>query len=364
VYDVNARFTRFLEGRRAVGAALIAAAALLLVPAGASAAEPVLEFVVPGHSLPVSFTTESGTVNAEMAGFESIVHCSASHGDGTLTGPRSAVAEYKFTGCVTEHGSSTKCKSVGANEEEIETGPIDAELVYIDQARHEVGILLNPGGSTYMSFECGGEAAEGRGPFLAAGAPINKEATSFTTTLSQFESVQTPNEYETLTGEKQFAIPQGKRGTHGLVTTGVEAVITVHTSEPVVVKAVTAGDIEAKQNEEEAKKQAENLKKQEEALKKAEEHAKQVGEEAKKHEEELNAQIAASKKHQEEEATAKKKQEEAAKKKQEESKLPPTRAQLLSKALKQCKKKPKNKRAQCIAEAKKKYGHKAKTGKK
>ena len=83
--------------------------------------------------------------------------------------------------------------------------------------------------------------------------------------------------------------------------------------------------------------------------------------------EELNAQIAAIKKHQEEEAATNKKrqEEEAAKKKQEESK-PPTRAQLLSKALKQCKKEPKNKRAQCIAEATKKYGHKTKkkTGKK
>jgi molecular chaperone DnaK (HSP70) len=334
--------------------------ALLLVPAGASAASPVLEFVVPGHSLPISFTTESGAVTAEMAGVESLVHCTASQGEGQITGPRSAVSKYRFTGCATERGSHQKCKSTtAANEEEITTGPIDAELVYIDQARREVGMLLNPGGGTYIAFECGGEAAEGKGPFLARVGPLNQEATSFTATLDQLESVQTPDEYENEKGERLQAIPIGSRGTHELVPTGVEASFTIHSSFPGEIRAITAQEIEAKQHEAEAKKQEEALQKQEaalkkleEALKKAEEHAKQVGEEAKKHEEELNAQIAA----------IKKKQEEEAKKKQEESK-PPTRGQLLSKALAQCKKGPKSKRAQCIAAATKKYGHR-KTGKK
>jgi hypothetical protein len=31
-----------------------------LMPGSASAASPVLEFVIPGHGLPVDFTTESG----------------------------------------------------------------------------------------------------------------------------------------------------------------------------------------------------------------------------------------------------------------------------------------------------------------
>jgi hypothetical protein len=82
--------------------------------------------------------------------------------------------------------------------------------------------------------------------------------------------------------------------------------------------------------------------------------------EAKKHEEELTAQLAATVKKYQEEAAAAKKQLAAIEVKTQ----PPTRAQLLSKALKQCKKEPKNKRAQCTAAATKKYGHKAKTGKK
>jgi hypothetical protein len=62
---------------------------------------------------------------------------------------------------------------------------------------------------------------------------------------------------------------------------------------------------------------------------------------------------ASSKKHQEEEAAAKKKQEEA---KAKATAKPPTRVQLLAKALKQCKKeKTKSKRAKCEAAVRKKY---------
>jgi len=105
--------------------------------------------------------------------------------------------------------------------------------------------------------------------------------------------------------------------------------------------------------------------------------------EAKKHQEEEAAVAAAAKKHQEEEAaTAAKKhqeeeaaaaaakkhqEEEVAKKKEEEGKAkskPPTRAQLLTKALKSCKKGPKGKRAKCEATARKRYGSKAKSRKK
>jgi hypothetical protein len=326
---------------------MIVAMALLLVPAGASAASPVLEFVVPGHTLPVSFTTESGAVTAQMAGFETLVHCTASSGKGEITGPRSTVSEYRLTGC-TAAGGSAKCKSASAEEEEIVTGQIAGDLVYIDQAKAQVGILLNPEGHTYISFKCGGEPAEGQGSFIAPVGPINQEATAFTATLSQLDSVQAPDEYEGEKGEQLQAIPTGRRESNPFVPTGVELSMTIH-SVPGEIKAVTTQEIEAKQHQEEAKQQ-------EEAVKKAEERTKQVGEEAKRYEEQLNAEIAAIKQREE---------EEAAERKQEESKpKPPTRAQLLSKALKQCKKEPKSKRAQCMAEATKKYGHKAKTGKK
>ena len=349
--------------------ALIAAGVLLGVPAGASAASPVLEFVAPGHGLPVSLTTEGGEVTAE--GFSgAVMTCAHSSGQGEITGPRRAVAKFEFTGCKT---GVHKCESAGAGEEEIKTGLIEAELVWLNQAKREVAILLNPRGGTYMRFECGGIPARGEGLFLAPGSPLNTETTSFTTTLSKSsasEGVQTPDEYEGAGGEKLKAIPLGEKNNNNLTLapTGVESTITVTTAVPVEVRAITAEEVEAKEREE-AKKQEEalqaletTLKKQEEALKKAEEHAKQVGEEAKKHEAELNAQIVGIKKHQEEAtAEAKKDQEEvAATKKQLAAIEAKSRAQLLAKALKQCKKEPKNKRAQCEVKAQKKYGHKGK----
>jgi hypothetical protein len=377
---VNARVVvRSIKGRCAVAVALVVAATLLVVPAGASAASPVLEFVAPGHSLPVSFTTGGGEVTAE--GFSgAVMTCAHSSGQGEITGPRRAIAKYEFTECKTASPGSQKCKSEGAGAEEIKTSMIEAELVYISQKNREVAVLLNPRGGTYMKFECGVTPARGEGPFLAPGAPLNTETTSFTTKLSKSsmsEGVQTPDEYEGAGGEKLKAIPLGEKNNNLLLEpTGVESTITVTTAEPVEVRAITAEEVEAKQREE-AKKQEEalqaletTLRNQEEALKKAEEHAKQVGEEAKKHEEGLNAQIVAIKKHQEEAtAEAKKDQEEVATTKKQLAALEakshtPTRAQLLAKTLKGCKKEPKNKRAQCIVKAQKKYGHKAKTGKK
>jgi hypothetical protein len=321
--------------------ALVAATALLLVPAAANAASPILEFVVPGHGFPIPFTTESGAVTAQMAGFESLVHCTASSGKGEITGPRSTVSEYRFTGCT---AGGQECKSEEAqNEEEITTGQIAGDLVYIAQAKNQVGILLNPGDEkTYISFKCGGIPAEGRGPFLATVGPLNQEATVFTATLAQLDSVQTPDEYEGEKGEQLQAIPTGKRGSENLVPTGVELSMTIHSSVPGEIKAITAQEVEAKQREEEAEKLEANLKKQEEALKAAEEHAKQVAEEAKKHEAEANARVAAEAK----------RREEAEKPKPKHLEL----GQVLARALRKCKQQPKSRRARCVANVHKKFG--------
>ena len=345
--------SRVLRGRHHYAVGLLAVVALLLVPAGASAASPVLEVLAPGHSLPVPFTTEGGAVTAEMAGFQILVHCTASSGEGEITGPRSTVSKYRLTGCTA--GVSQKCKSEGAQTEEITTGPIDGDLVYIDQAKHEVGVLLNPGGGTYISFECGGEFAEGKGPFLARVSPIDEEATSFTASLNQTDSVQTPDEYENEKGERLQAIPTGKKGTNKFVPTGVELAMTVHPSVPVEIRAISTGEIEAQQHEEETTGLQVNLKGLEEAFKKYEEHAQQAAQEAKKHEEEAKAQIAAAvKKQQEAEAAAKKTQEEVNK-----LRASLTRAQLLAHALRQCAKQPKSQRARCVSRAENRYGAKS-----
>lgn len=270
--------------------------AALLVPAGASAASPVLEFVPHGGSLPVSFTTEGGPVIAELAGFSKVVHCTGSAGEGEITGPRMAVAKYEFTGCVAQTGEAD-CESEGANPKEIRTGPIAAELVYLDQAKREVGILLNPGGGIYMTFECGAELTEARGPFLSSVTPIDEAASSFTATLTESNAVQTPDEYESATGERLKATPQGNRENMGWVTTGVATAITVDPSTPIEIRAITAAEVEAKQREAEARQRDEEAKAAAAAAKKQQEEAAA----RKRHEEEV---AAANKKRGEEEALA------------------------------------------------------------
>jgi hypothetical protein len=302
--------------------ALIAALALTAMPAQAKAASPVLEFVAPGAAFPIDFTASGGPVTAALADFDAVVHCSGSSGDGVILGPRSTVSDYVFTGCkAQEDGGSldgAQCKTESApNPEEITAEAIEADLVYINQAKHEVGMLLNPDGGVYMTFKCGGELVEASGPFLSPIGPINQEATSFTAALSRSGAVQTPSEYENALGEKRQAIPKGKRGDNpSWATTGVELAFTIHPSASLQIKAITAAEIEAKQREEEA---------------------------------------AATKKRQDEEAAA----AAATKKRQEaEAKLAQLKRALLSGTLKQCRQAAhsKHKRVRCEKRAKKRYG--------
>lgn len=314
-------------------AGLIAALALAGAPTQAKAASPVLEFVASGTAFPIDFTATGGPVTAELAGFDSVVHCSNSVGDGVITGPRSTVSNYFFTGCKAQGGTHNdqECKSEGADPEEIKAEAIEADLVYIDQAKHQVGMLLNPDGGVYMNFECGGESVEASGPFLSPVGPINKVATSFTATLSQSDGVQTPDEYENAIGEKRKAIPMGKRGSNPLATTGVELSFTIHTDVSLQIKAITAAEIEAKQREDEAAAAAAAKKRQDE---------------------EAAAEAAAKKRHEEEAAVA----ATVGERQEEEAKVEQLRRVLLSSSLKQCRKAPsKHKRARCEKRAKKQY---------
>ncbi len=281
----------------------------------------MLEFVPSGTAFPIDFTADGGEVTAALAEYDTVVHCTGSEGEGEITGPRSTISQYVFTGCETQGGSEGghECKSEGASAEEIRSEEIEADLVYIDQAKREVGMLLNPGGGVYMSFECGPEEVEALGPFLSPVGPINREATSFSATLSRLGATQIPSEYENAIGEKRLAVPMGKRAAHpSPLTTGVELSFTIQTSASLQIKAVTAAEIEAKQREDEA------------------------------------AAAAAAKKRQDEEAAA---AAAATKRQEEEARLRRIRQQLLSITLKRCRKAhSKHKRVHCEKRVKKKYG--------
>jgi hypothetical protein len=314
------------RGMYACVVASIAVLALVVLPSHARAASPVLEFAAPPSAFPIHFTADGGEVTAALAEFEgTIVRCGDSEGTGSVAGPRSAFSRYFFFECEAEGGShnNQECKTVGADPGEIRSELIEAELVFIDQAKHEVGMLLNPGEDTYIEFECGGEAVEGFGSFLSPVGPINQLTTAFTATLTRSGATQIPSEYENAKGEKLQAIPLGEREGHPAATTGVELDFSILTASPLEIKAITAAEVAAA--------------------------------EAKKHDEE-----AAAKRHQEEETAAKKRQEEEAaarKHREEEVKANKLRARQLSKALKQCRKLPsKHRRMRCEHRAKKKYG--------
>jgi hypothetical protein len=131
--------------------------------------------------------------------------------------------------------------------------------------------------------------------------------------------------------------------------------------------AVTESLAEAKEKQEAAEKAAKEAQEAKERQEAAEKAAKEA-QEAKERQETKEKQEAAEKaaKEAQEAKTAKeaKEKEEAKKHAEEISKKAPTRAQRLAKALKVCKKDPKNKRAKCEATARKKYGPKGKKRKK
>lgn len=323
---------------------LIAALALALAPARANAATPVLEYVAPGSSSTIPFNTLGGEVDAWMGDFDRLVECNGSHGSGEITGPRTTVSEYAFTGCVAEliggGGSPVECKSELAGPNEIRSEEIEAELVYLDQSKHEVAMLLNPGKGTYMEFECGSTDVEAIGSFLSPVDPVNTLSSIFTADLlTDTNNLQAPTEYEDLNGVKHQAIPQAiVEGEDGPDNSGVGLTFDIATSVPLEIKSVNRAEVEAKQRAEE---EAAAKKRQEEE--------------------------AAAKKRQEDEAAAKKRAEEEAAARdalarrlaQEKATAKKAAAQerrLRAKALKRCRgldSKPR--RIKCETRVKKKY---------
>jgi hypothetical protein len=294
----------------------------------ASAASPVLQFETPGSVLPVPFTAEGGPVTAVMNNFEPVVHCSGSSGEGAITGARTTLSTYVFTGCETEGG--VRCESAGANEKEIRTALIQADLVYLHESENEVAMLLAPDRGVYMEFACGGEHVTARGPFLSPVGPTNQETTSFTADLRRSGTTQVPGEF----GEgdaRQMAIPTAEVEGGPFGTTGVELSFAIRTSLPLTVRAISAAEVEA------------------EAKRRDDEAAAR-----KRHDDEEAAKAAA--KRGEEEAAKKRGKEEAEQRSAEKRAKEKARVRHRAKALKRCRKaNTKRARVRCERRAKKRF---------
>jgi hypothetical protein len=308
-------------------AALITALIFALPPAQAASAPPTLEFVAP--SFPVPFTVEGGGVTAVLAGFDTVVHCDGSKGSGQITGPRSTLSSYVFTGCETQSGSEAgrECKSTGAEPEEIRSGQIEADLVFINQFTHQVGMLLAPHGGVYLTFECGTEPVKAIGPFLSPVGPIDQLSQIFTATLGRVGSTQVPDVYEGPAGESLAAVPTGERGSLPAAATGVELGFTIRTAVPIEIKALSSADVELARLNDELTAQIEKR------------HQEQITREAEERQR-LQELI-----------------DQGAKKEREAREAAQQRARQLSKALRQCKKvRPAKQRSRCESRAKKKFG--------
>ncbi len=126
------------------------------------------------------------------------------------------------------------------------------------------------------------------------------------------------------------------------------------TFEITVNESIAEEELHKKEAEEKAAKEAKEAKEKQEAEGKAAKEAQEAKErQAAAEKATKEAQEAKAAKEAQEKAEQKKREEEAAHK-------APTRAQLLAKALKTCKKESKSKRAKCEATARKKYGPKGK----
>lgn len=333
---MEARGLRTKHHLRGIGlgvVALTAVLALAIGPARAHAATPVLEYAPVGSS-PISFDLAGGGVSANLGEFDRIVSCSSSNGHGEITGPRTTLSSYAFKGCVAKlkagGGVDLKCTSQSAAEEEILAKNVEAELVYLDQAKNEVAMLLNPDGGVYMEFDCGSIDIKAKGPFLAPVNPVNTLTQSFTAELKRDGNSQIHEEYEDLDGVRHQAIPTGEVDGE-LDNSGVELSFAIQTSAALQIKSMSTAQVEAKQRQEE--EAAANKRQEEEA---------------------------AAKKRQEEEAAAKKRAEEEAARRLADEKAkaikPLTKGQLRAKAMKRCRSlSTKQKRVRCETRVKKKY---------
>jgi hypothetical protein len=363
---------------RGLAVAVVGGLALALTPAVADASPAVLEYVPAGQHFPVEFHTTSGPVSVELAGGAGTLDCTASSGIGQITGPRASNLEITYTGCTADAGA-VKCQST-VTEGEVESGRLQAELVYLNRAKQEIGVVLNPTGEKYAVYECSGSPgveAGASGAILARLEPVNQPGgMTFAESFDQLAGSQIPQEYETASGEKHMATPKSFLG-ETEYQSGTQATDTVTTLEPVDIKVVAGlnpiEEAEAKESEEQARE-----KKFDEASESAQTAQKQQQTEAAEKKLEEEQALAAAEKHgaeaaaastarrsREEEAKAatRKEQEEQAAKGGQGAGKTMTKAQLLAEALTACKKQSKSKRSKCEASARKRYGGSSKAKK-
>jgi hypothetical protein len=159
-----------------------------------------------GHTN-LKYTLAGGFATFENNQRESL-SCSASTGEGEITGAKTATGKLKLTGCAI---NGTRCQTQGAMAGEIVTGTLPVELVYISKERHEAGLVFNFQSSTFASWSCGITNGFGmRLSVIALVTPVNSNVATHTVTLAKTANIgeQNPTKYENGEGQLITAWPE------------------------------------------------------------------------------------------------------------------------------------------------------------
>jgi hypothetical protein len=162
--------------------------------------------------------------------------CTASKGDGEITGAKSATAKLTFTGCGT---ATVKCQSEGAQSGEIKTGTLPVELVYVSKEHHEAGLVFNFKASAFATWACNGTAQGIRNSIVATLSPVNASTTSHTVTFAETTTpgIQNPTQYENDEGKLVSAWAEMQIVSSAWLQGSLVNQLTLTTPEPLEVKA-------------------------------------------------------------------------------------------------------------------------------
>ncbi len=229
----------------AAAVAVLAAIGLLAMSAGASSAGALsLTWGSVSGRGPVDLTSTSteATLELSMGGTAaSSVHCSGVSSTGVIGTPQAALLSFTFTGCsASELDGPTPCQTPGASLGEIVTGNVEATLVYTDKATREVGVLINPGGASFASYECAGALVQTRGSVIGALTPVNEQTSAFKLRFSQTLGVQQPIKYEKEDGEQGRAVLEGAVNGGSFHQLGIGLIDSVTSAEAGEVRACSA----------------------------------------------------------------------------------------------------------------------------
>jgi hypothetical protein len=166
----------------------------------------------PGGSKPTGGFVLAGKSMKLLSKNGNEVMCKATWAHGEFTSATAGHLLLDFTKCTGPLG--VKCQSAHAQEKEIYTAGLKAQLVYTDPAKEvtggrETAVLLTPEtGSVFAEFTCGTVKSVVTGSVLAVISPLGTPSNTFGLTLKQSKAKEEVKTYEGTGGAEANALLQ------------------------------------------------------------------------------------------------------------------------------------------------------------